>query len=58
MEKNYGKYSDALKDLLIPRIKALVSKSDFSVEDCDKVCQMINDIKRALQQEEYGVGLF
>lgn len=58
MEKNYEKYSDALKDLLTPRIKALVSKPDISTKDCDKVCQMINDIKSALLQEEYGVGLF
>lgn len=60
MEKNqnYEKYSDALKDLFIPRIKEIINKSDITIEDCQKADEMFKALEKALTQEKCGMGLF
>ena len=60
MEKNqnYEKYSDALKDLFIPRIQEIINKSELTVKDCQKADEMFKTLEKALRQEKCGAGLF
>ena len=56
--KSFSRYSDALKELFLPRLKNIVDKDEITIDDCDKACEMLNTIKKALLQEKNGVGLF
>lgn len=55
---NYERYSEALRDLFMPRIMEIADKPDLTAEDCQKAVEMFRMLEKALQQERYGEGLF
>lgn len=57
-EKNYEKFSEALRDLFSHRIKEIVDKPDLTEKDCQKAIEMLHMLERTLKQERYEEGLF
>lgn len=57
MSKTNIKYSEALQELFIPKLKEFAEKSRLTTVDCDEAIIMLNAIKRALELEEAGFSL-
>lgn len=57
-KKHYENYSDALREVLLPRIKEIVDKEKITLVECSKAIEMLNEIQKALKAESFGNGLF